>query len=125
MSCCFLADTHVLLWALHNDARLEKHHAELVGNTENTIFASFASIWEIAIKVSRGKLSTVSNVPAALEVSGFTLLPIALEHIDVVRGLPDIHRDPFDRMLIAQARMEGFKILTVDPAFRAYDVEVL
>lgn len=124
MSARYLADTHVLLWALHGDPRLPSRH-EAILRSSASVRASFASLWEISIKVGLGKLETVDDVPSALEAIGVGLLPIAVAHIHAVRALPRHHGDPFDRMLIAQARIEGLTILTVDEAFRAYDVDVL
>ncbi|WP_157014336.1 type II toxin-antitoxin system VapC family toxin [Mesorhizobium xinjiangense] len=83
-----------------------------------------ASIWEIAIEVARGKLKTVDNVGQSLLASGFDILPIALDHIEGLHELPDHHRDPFDRMLIAQAFHEGLTVLTSDPAFKKYDITI-
>lgn len=89
------------------------------------VHVSFATVWEMAIKASLGKLETVDDVAARLAETGFETPPILVPHIAAVRHLPLHHRDPFDRMLIAQARVEGLTILTVDPAFRAYDVDVI
>lgn len=119
----YLADTHVLLWGLHADPRLRPRHAEIL-QSDSSIFASFVSLWEVSIKVGLGKLQTVEDFPGALEAAGFEFLPLALSHIDTVRKLPRHHGDPFDRMLIAQARLEGLTILTIDRAFRDYDVAV-
>lgn len=120
----YLADSHVLLWALHDDPRLSRRHAEIL-RSDATIFVSIASLWEIAIKVGRGHLQTVDDLPDVLRRAGYAILPIDIDHVDRVRTLPDRHRDPFDRMLIAQAQTEGLTILTADPAFRAYDVRLL
>jgi PIN domain nuclease of toxin-antitoxin system len=120
----YLADTQVLLWTLHDDPRLPSHHAEVLRSSAS-VLASFASLWEVSIKVGLGKLRTVDDFPSAFETIGVELLPIAVAHIAAVRGLPRHHGDPFDRMLIAQAQIEGLTVLTTDRAFCAYGIEVV
>ena len=122
-----LIDTHTWLWWLADDPRLSEASREILGSEEGELRLSTASAWEIAIKVVRGKLrlggevrEVVVSEPAA---QGVAVVPIALEHVCEVAQLPLIHRDPFDRMLIAQARCEGLTILTRDPEIRRYDVD--
>jgi PIN domain nuclease of toxin-antitoxin system len=88
------------------------------------VYASIVSIWEISIKVGLGKLSTVDNITENLARTGLTLLPIEAKHAEAVRHLPHHHRDPLDRMLIAQTMSEKFQILTTDRNFPLYDVAV-
>jgi PIN domain nuclease of toxin-antitoxin system len=82
-------------------------------------------LWEIAIKARLGKLEAPAHLPEHLSDLGFTFLPVSPEHAWSVRELADHHRDPFDRLLVAQAQVEKVPILTVDPVFDAYDVEVV
>jgi len=120
-----LLDTHVLLWALATPARLPARVAAAVRDPESSAFVSAASIWEIAIKAALGKLSAdVDEVVATLDAVGFEPLDVSLTHAAAVRRLPDHHRDPFDRMLVAQAIQDGLTIVTHDRAFAAYRVPV-
>jgi len=88
------------------------------------VFVSAASAWEVAVKSALGKLVARGTVSEALADYGFSSLPISIRHADGVRALPPHHRDPFDRMLIAQAQIEGITIVTKDPVFARYDVAV-
>jgi len=89
---------------------------------ENTVYVSAAVIWEIAIKRSLGKLDAPDDLEAAMEANRFLPLPVTIPHALAVRTLPDHHRDPFDRLLVAQARHEGFKLVTRDPNIPRYGV---
>ena len=120
----YLADTHVFLWAAEGSDRLSSSHREALAATVPT-FLSIASIWEISIKAGLGKLNTPPETTHTALRYGFTLLPIAPDHAEAVRDLPPLHGDPFDRMLVAQARCEGLTLLTADPAVRRYDVLTL
>ena len=123
-----LLDTHILLWAWNGDARLEKSHRELLVSQEVRAFVSIVSLWEIAIKKSVGKLelkAPLEELVASLPEFQFELLPLRMEHISSVGNLPLHHRDPFDRMLIAQAKHEGMHLLTADPHFEAYGVGLI
>lgn len=120
----FLIDTHVLLWALMRSPNLPPHHREILhGRSPKRV--SIATIWEIAIKSSTGKLRMPSRLLDVLRESDVALLPIEAEHAMLCADLPRHHGDPFDRMLIAQAQAEGLTILTVDRTFRAYDVAIV
>jgi PIN domain nuclease of toxin-antitoxin system len=124
-----LLDTQILLWALSARARVPPHVREALESRTNVVFVSSASVWEIAIKASLGKLEIsgldLSELPAFIDASGFDELPVVSRHALAVRDLPGHHRDPFDRMLIAQARAEELTLASVDPAFRAYEVRLL
>ena len=124
-----LLDTHALLWILAESAKLSPAAARAYRDPANDIFVSAASLWEIGIKISLGKLSLQEGWPAIvskeLEANGVRWLAIGLEHCAGVATLPFHHRDPFDRLLIAQAKAEGMTLLTADQAFAAYGVEVL
>ena len=119
----YLVDTHVLLWSWHQPNRISPAQ-QAVLLSEAPTFVSHASLWEIAIKTGLGKLTTIDD-PAGAAAEDHVLLPIVLPHIGAIRALPLHHRDPFDRMLIAQARAEGLTILTADRRFAAYDVAVV
>ena len=121
-----LIDTHVLLWFFRGDQRLGGAMRAVIESTGNTKFLSLASVWEIGIKVGLGKLAL--NRPfdeflrEEVEPSELVLLPISVAHCIAASALPLHHRDPFDRMLVAQALVEGLPILSADPALDAYSV---
>lgn len=117
-----LLDTHVLLWALADDPRLSGAlRAAIEGAAE--VHVSAATIWEIAIKRALGKLRVEGDVGAAARRAGCLALPIAWAHAEAAGALPPHHQDPFDRLLVAQARCEGLALATADRALDAYDVE--
>ena len=118
----FLLDTHVLLWWLGNDPKLSADVREIIRNPVNDSFVSAATIWEIAIKTSLGKLKQPDDLLAVLRDNRFQVLDISAEHCLNVGSLPWHHKDPFDRMLISQALVEGLTIITVDQKFKFYDV---
>lgn len=114
-----LLDTHVLLWLLADSRKLPRAARQLVLQAD--AYVSAASIWEIAVKVSLGKLDADPEaIRAALEPSGFQELPVTSEHAAAVARLPHHHRDPFDRLLVSQAHSEPMVLLTADPALRPY-----
>ena len=121
----FLLDTHILLWFLENDSKLSNQVREVITNREYLIFVSAISAWEISIKQSLGKLIAPSNLEEALRFSNLEILAMTLAHGIKVADLPMYHKDPFDRMLIAQALVEGLTIITVDQKFKFYDVPLL
>ncbi len=120
-----LLDTHVLLWWLADDPRLTRAARDLVADPAHRLMVSAASAWEIAIKSARGKLRIASGWDRALLEQGFEELPIRFAHAREAGALPHLHRDPFDRMLVAQARVEGLCLVTFDPAVRSYPVATL
>lgn len=109
-----LLDTHIYLWWLIDDVRLSaKGRATIASATE--VFVSSASIWEASIKVGLGKLNAdISRLVSEIAVSGFRELPVTAKHASAIADLPNVHRDPFDRMLIAQAMTESVRLLTAD-----------
>lgn len=122
-----LLDTHVLIWVWNGDPRLRGEARRYIENPANSVVVSIASFWELAIKSSIGKLDIAIDLEAlagSLDKFGFQLLPVTLEHTMELAQLPFHHRDPFDRTLIAQARHEGWTLLTVDPHFSVYDVSI-
>ena len=121
-----LLDTHTLLWFIAGSANLSVSARSLIEDAANEKFVSIVSIWETAIKVSIGKLSLAAPFdvlfPRQLEINGFALLPVKVAHTSVVASLPFHHRDPFDRLLIAQAMAENMTLVSLDGAFADYAV---
>jgi PIN domain nuclease of toxin-antitoxin system len=120
-----LLDTHVFLWWLDNPKSLSSAAATAIGNPQNRILVSVATLWEIAIKRVIGKLSAPINLQTDVVAAGFELLPVEVTHIVGTESLPLHHRDPFDRMLVAQAVAEGATIVTRDPNLTSYSVPIL
>jgi PIN domain nuclease of toxin-antitoxin system len=125
----YLLDTGPWLWTLTEPERANNQAAELIANGQEQIYLSAVSAWEISIKWALGKLQLPEPppilVPKTMEAQGLRPLTISHAHALAVSDLPRHHTDPFDHLLIAQARMEGMAILTADHAFERYDVEVL
>ncbi len=125
----YLLDTHVLLWWLFDDPKLSPLARQIIRSPDNTILVSAASGWEIATKHRLGKLphagEAVHNLHALLRRARFEVVPITMAHALAAGELPGPHRDPFDRMLIAQGQVEGIAIITADSAFKQYPIEVV
>ena len=119
-----LLDTHVLLWWL-DGSRLGKAIIARIADPGELVVVSAASIWEAAIKAALGKLETPEALSAVVVDEGFEPLPITFAHAEHAGALPPHHRDPFDRMLIAQAFIEGLTVVTHDPAFDPYGLDLL
>ena len=120
-----LLDTHILLWWLADDAALGRTARELIREPENVIFVSAVSLWEIWLKQSLGKVRLPEDFEEKLEKEGFESLPLMAAHTRQVARLEWHHRDPFDRMLIAQAQVAHMRLLTADRAAAAYGEAVL
>jgi PIN domain nuclease of toxin-antitoxin system len=120
-----LLDTHVLLWWLSDDPRLGQTARQVIADPRNQVYISAASTWEISIKRSLGKLSAPDDMNSIVDDEGFDELPISLFHGDQAGALPEYHKDPFDRMLIAQAQSEGLVIVTSDENICRYGIRVL
>ncbi|MGB9885969.1 MAG: type II toxin-antitoxin system VapC family toxin [Moorellales bacterium] len=124
-----LLDTHVFLWWITDDSRLSGRAREIIGSGENTLYLSAASAWEIAIKAGLGRLSLPDDlesfIPEQLAENGILPLPVRLSHALRVHALPAYHRDPFDRLLVAQAQVENLPLISGDPVIARYPVEVL
>lgn len=116
----YLLDTHLLLWWLGQSALLSKEALDLIADPENHILYSTVSLWEIRLKQSLGKLKVPASLTEALTAQAFDVLPLRAEHTEGLVGLPWHHRDPFDRMLVAQAQAESIRLLTVDEPLSAY-----
>ncbi|MGE0790138.1 MAG: type II toxin-antitoxin system VapC family toxin [Sandaracinaceae bacterium] len=115
-----LLDTHVFLWWRADAPELAAGAREAILDTSTEVYVSAAVAWEIVIKRALGKLDFEGAVADAVREEGFTPLGVSLEHVDAVARLEPHHRDPFDRLLVAQARVEGLTLVTVDPLVRAY-----
>ena len=124
-----LIDTHVWIWSLADPSRLSPESRSLLSSSRNVVYLSAASAWELAIKAALGKIelpeSVETYVPTRMARQGITALPVTHAHALRVSTLPPHHRDPFDRLLIAQALVERLPILTADAVFDRYDVEVI
>lgn len=121
----YLLDTHVLLWWLSADKQLGSAARETIANPDNQIVCSVASYWEMIIKQSLGKLSFPKKAFSTLEENGIFILPIESKHVAQLQLLPTIHKDPFDRMLIAQAMSEKTILITRDKNIQKYQIDTL
>jgi len=124
-----LIDSHVFLWWVLEAPQLTPVMREIISDGSNEVLFSAASAYELAFKAADGRLtlpeSAESYITDRLAANGFDALPVDLEHALTAASLPRIHRDPFDRLLVAQAQREGIPILTADPVIARYDVETI
>ena len=121
-----LLDTHTLLWFIAGSSRLSATARNLIEDAAHEKYVSIASLWETAIKISIGKMSLAAPFdvlfPHQLQINGFELLPVEIKHASAVAALPFHHRDPFDRIMIAQAIVENMNLVSVDAIFDDYTV---
>ena len=117
-----LLDTHTLIWAAREELRDDVHKA--IEEVADSVFVSAATIWEIEIKRALGRLQAPEDMIERVDESGYERLPITFEHAREAGRLPLLHGDPFDRILVAQARTEGMTLASADAALRRYDVAV-
>lgn len=120
-----LIDSHILIWALTEPDKLQSAHKKLLESTSNDIIVSVASLWELHIKASLNKLSLPDNLFDVLDENMISIIPVKREHLAELMNLPHHHRDPFDRLLIAQSVAENFPILSYDSIFQNYPVEMM
>lgn len=120
-----LLDTHTFLWWLDDPSLLAESARKAIADGKNLVYVSAAVAWEIAIKRSLGKLDAPEDLEAAMAANRFLPLTVTVPHALAVATLPDHHRDPFDRLLIAQARHEGFQLVSRDPFMKLYEVPLL
>ncbi len=121
-----LLDTHAFLWWVTDSSDLSRRAREAIADPGTPVFVSAASAWEISIKRSLGRIDiTDQDVANGIAESGFLELAISARHALKAGGLPDHHRDPFDRMLVAQSQVEGLTLITRDRALAAYEVPIL
>ena len=123
----YLVDTHSLIWFISGDPLLSSRARQLIDDEENQIFISIAGLWEMAIKFSIGKLNLEKPFedifPDQLEINSIEILGIRIDHLKIAARLPFHHRDPFDRLMIAQSLIDGLPLLSVDDVFDDYGVE--
>lgn len=120
-----LLDTHAIIWWLAGDSALSEAQVGAIRDRRNTRYVSAASIWEISIKLGLGKIEIDADYPSVLRSQGFIELPISWRHAQAVTDLPQHHRDPFDRLLVAQAKIEDMTLVTSDPLIVRYDVNAI
>ena len=122
----YLLDTHTFLWWIADSPKISQGARDVIVDTRNEIFLSTASIWEMMIKSKLKKLDLPDNprefIIEQLFLNSKNILNITVDHTFEIYSLPEIHKDPFDRMLVAQAKVESFSIVTADPLVKQYDV---
>jgi PIN domain nuclease of toxin-antitoxin system len=120
-----LLDTHPLLWWVQDSPDLSAQARQAIADRRNSVHVSVASLWEISIKVGKGKLDLFDEFDRTLDQEPFARLDILTPHARAVRSLPHVHGDPFDRILIAQARVEGLTLVTRDEVMQRYEVPLI
>jgi PIN domain nuclease of toxin-antitoxin system len=124
-----LLDTHAFLWFIDGSAKLSQRARELIEDQGNAKLVSVASLWEMGLKMSLGRLELAQPfeelIPRQMELNGFGLLPVRISHIAKTISLSFHHRDPFDRMIVAQCMAEGLSVVSLDPVFDKYSVQRL
>ena len=125
----FLLDTHTFLWWVADDPQLSLSAKTIISNPDNEIYFSVVSAWEIIIKVGTGKFSLSEPpeiyIPSRITSNQFETLTVQMPHILRINGLPNFHKDPFDRLLIAQSLVEDLSLITVDQAIAQYPVKTI
>ena len=121
----YLLDTHILIWWLDGNKRLPMHVRKILEEQESGLYVSAVTVWEISIKKSLQKLQIRNSFFDELKVGQFSELPISFQHAQAISDLPQIHHDPFDRMLIAQAIVEKLTLITTDQDILKYEVATL
>ena len=123
-----LLDTHAFIWCDSDPGQLSATARAALLDPANSVWFSVVSVWEIVIKVQLGKLTLrlpLPDIVAQQQANGLQVLPVTLPHTLAVEGLPPVHKDPFDRLLVAQANVEGAELVTADAIFKHYPVRVL
>ncbi len=121
----YLIDTHILIWWLDGSNKLGAEVRDILKSGSNAIYLSSGAVWEMAIKESIGRLEVPHDLEEVLRQEGIEVLPIKASHALAVATLPQHHRDPFDRIQIVQAQLEGLTLISRDEAFGQYDVELI
>lgn len=121
----YLLDTHIILWWLTNPKQISAKASKIISDKENNIFISSASLWEMAIKKSIGRLTLPMNIVELLQSESFQIIPIGHEEAIGISDLPPIHQDPFDRMLVMQAKLHNCVLITRDKNVMDYPVITL
>lgn len=120
-----LLDTHALIWSLEDSPRLSAAARTIIEDSANVILVSAASAWEITIKRTLGRLAAPEDLQEAIEAAGFTQRSITFADAGRIGTLPEHHRDPFDRMLVAQALVDGVPIISCDPLVAQYPIQII
>lgn len=120
-----LLDTHILLWWLTQDQKLSQTEIETIADSDNVVFVSAATAWEMAVKKMIGKLEAPDDLPTALAANDFLELPITIEHSQKLYQLPLHHHDPFDRIMVAQAIAEDLTFMTRDTKISLYEIKII
>ncbi|MFN0317908.1 MAG: type II toxin-antitoxin system VapC family toxin [Burkholderiales bacterium] len=122
-----LLDTQAFLWWVFADSRLSRRASKVLADEDNDCLLSMASVWELAIKAASGKIKLnepiAQFIPSELRANGFSLLDIRFAHVSAIEQLPQHHRDPFDRLIVAQAIVEDLPVMSVDSALDSYEIE--
>ena len=121
----YLLDTHILLWAVSEQHKLSTRVRDIIANDDNVIYVSIASFWELQIKKATNKVTFPDNLHEISSAVGYTKMPITEHHILALSQLPLIHRDPFDRMLLAQSLHEGCTLITNDQEILQYNAALI
>jgi len=116
----YLIDTHILIWWAENNKKLKKQYKKIIANGDNIIFVSVASVWEIIIKTKLKKIKLKVPVNKIIERYNFHILDIKIDHILELNKLEDYHKDPFDRLLVTQSKVEDLILLTDDKLINQY-----
>lgn len=121
----YLLDTNVFIWAMEENKRLPRSVKDKIADPKNLILISVASVWEIVIKRAKHTLNVPKDIEGGIRKSNFGILPIQISHIMELEKIANHHKDPFDRILIAQAKSENLTLITTDAKIKKYDVKVL
>ena len=124
-----LLDTHAFRWWVADDPQISTNAKDIISNPDNEVYFSVVSAWEIIIKVGTGKLSLSESpetyIPSRIASNQFEILPVQISHILRINSLPNLHKDPFDRLLIAQSLVKNLSLITVDNAIVQYPVKTI
>lgn len=121
----YLLDAHAFIWWMENNRRLNENIKTTIDNPLNTVFLSAISVWEMIIKKRLGKLKLPKTWKKDIKSGKFQILPMTLEHALAIENLSLHHKDPFDRMLVAQAKVEKLTIITIDPKIKKYKIKTI
>ncbi|MEM7228171.1 MAG: type II toxin-antitoxin system VapC family toxin [Planctomycetota bacterium] len=121
----YLLDTNAVLWCMDRPERLRGEVRELIEDRRNPIYISAAGTWEMSVKHALGRLELPLDIRPVLEQMGIRTLPVTVDHAHVVRSLPPIHRDPFDRIMIAQSKHDDLAMITSDVTIAQYDIKTI
>lgn len=120
----YLLDTHIFIWAMEKNKRLTQDIKAIISDPNHKVFVSIATVWEIILKKRKG-LKIPKDIVGGIQKSNFILLPIDVNHVLGVEKLPNFHKDPFDRILISQAKAERLTLITCDPKIKKYKLSLI